>query len=50
MVLQQQDDVDDDENGCWEVLNDGSSLFATSDGYTSNNIDGTLLVYRKTSG
>ena len=30
----------------WQVLTDGS-LYTTRDGYTSNNIDGTLMVWRK---
>ena len=29
----------------WKVLNDGS-FFMTSEGYASNNVDGTMLVYR----
>jgi SAM-dependent methyltransferase len=33
---------------CWEAVTDGS-LYTTADGYTSNNVDGTLLVWRKLS-
>jgi len=31
----------------WQVLADGSSVYTTADGYTSNNVDGTLLAWRK---
>jgi hypothetical protein len=32
----------------WQVCADSSSeLYTTRDGYTSNNLDGTLLVWRK---
>jgi SAM-dependent methyltransferase len=36
------------DSDCWEALTpiDGS-LYTTADGYTSNNVDGTLLVWRK---
>lgn len=36
-----------DNSAMWEQLQDGS-LFMTEDGYTSNNIDATILVWRKT--
>ena len=35
-----------DNNRMWEQLQDGS-LFTTEDGFTSNNIDATMLVWRK---
>lgn len=35
------------EDGNWEQLCDGS-LYTTEDGYVSNSIDGTMLVWRKT--
>jgi SAM-dependent methyltransferase len=42
------DDDDDDVWKDWQVLVDSSSeLYTTRDGYTSNNLDGTLLVWRK---
>jgi SAM-dependent methyltransferase len=31
----------------WECLVEKGTLFITEDGFTSNNIDGTLLVWRK---
>lgn len=34
----------------WKVLTDGESIYTTLEGYTSNNIDGSLLVYRKQYG
>jgi SAM-dependent methyltransferase len=36
------------DSDCWEAVTDGS-LFTTADGYTSNNVDGTLLVWKKLS-
>jgi SAM-dependent methyltransferase len=41
-------DTDFDTCCCWEALTpaDGS-LYTTADGYTSNNVDGTLLVWKK---
>lgn len=42
-----RDDMDDCWQG-WEVCADSTSdLVTTSDGYTSNNLDGDLLVWRK---
>lgn len=32
--------------GCWEQIRDGS-LYMTDDGYTSNNVDATMLVWKK---
>ena len=31
----------------WQVLTDGSEIYTTCEGYTSNNMDGTLMVWRK---
>ncbi|KAL3910866.1 MAG: hypothetical protein SGARI_001922 [Bacillariaceae sp.] len=31
----------------WECLVDKDDLYTSEDGFTSNNIDGTLLVWRK---
>jgi len=31
----------------WDCLTDGSSLYITESGYTSNNLDGTLRAWRK---
>jgi SAM-dependent methyltransferase len=38
-----------DDRKEWESLVRKGDLFITEDGYTSNNVDGTLLVWRKTS-
>ena len=37
----------DARNSEWECLVEKEQLYMTKDGYTSNNIDGTLLVWRK---
>jgi ubiquinone/menaquinone biosynthesis C-methylase UbiE len=36
-----------DEREDWDCLVDQNSLYMTDDGYTSNNIDGNMLVWRK---
>jgi SAM-dependent methyltransferase len=37
------------DTDCWEAVTTDGSLYTTADGYTSNNVDGTLLVWRKLS-
>jgi len=37
----------DSSGGGWQCLTDGSSLYTTESGFTSNNLDGTLRVWRK---
>ena len=37
-----------DNSEYWQVIRDGS-FYVTEDGYTSNNIDATILVYEKIS-
>lgn len=39
----------DERQDEWECLIDKETLYTTEDGYTSNNIDGNLLVWRKKS-
>lgn len=37
----------DEREDAWECLVDQHTVYMTEDGYTSNNIDGTLLTWRK---
>jgi hypothetical protein len=37
----------DELNDEWECLVDQDQIYMTEDGFTSNNIDGTLLVWKK---
>lgn len=35
------------KNTAWKCLSDGSSIYTTAAGYTSNNLHGTLIVWQK---
>jgi ubiquinone/menaquinone biosynthesis C-methylase UbiE len=48
VVVDQIQDLFESE-GEWTCLVDKEKLYVTEDGYTSNNIDGNLLVWRKES-
>ena len=43
------DACNDNMNGCWKQIRDGI-LYTTEDGYTSNNVDATILVWQRIKG
>lgn len=45
-AVQQSFDDCNERSECWEQIRDGS-LYMTDDGFTSNNIDATMLVWRR---
>jgi len=45
-AVQQSFDDCNERIGCWEQIRDGS-LYITEDGYTSNNVDATMLVWKR---
>mmetsp|Transcript_25649 Transcript_25649/g.43770 ORF Transcript_25649/g.43770 Transcript_25649/m.43770 type:complete len:278 (+) Transcript_25649:233-1066(+) len=45
-AVQQSFDEEIERNGCWEQIRDGS-VYMTDDGYTSNNVDATMLVWER---
>ena len=44
--VQESFDACNEERGCWKQLRDGS-IHITDDGYTSNNVDATMLVWER---
>uniref|UniRef100_A0A7S1ZUP8 Methyltransferase type 11 domain-containing protein n=1 Tax=Ditylum brightwellii TaxID=49249 RepID=A0A7S1ZUP8_9STRA len=45
-AIQDAFDVEIEKNGVWTQVKDGS-LYITEDGYTSNNVDATMLVWKR---
>ena len=45
-AVQQSFDDCNERRECWEQIRDGT-LYITDDGFTSNNIDATMLVWRR---
>lgn len=45
-AVQQSFDDCNEEMGCWKQLRDGG-MYMTEDGYTSNNVDATMLVFER---
>ena len=40
------DEYNNEQKACWRQIRDGS-LYMTEDGYTSNNVDATMLVWQR---